>query len=89
VLRQDREIVIEITVDKLLPWDPSDVRAVWADETECGAEVDATRSTRVGTVKGGTVIRLVLRLDETARPGPPARILLVSRSRPLDIALEP
>jgi hypothetical protein len=40
-------------------------------------------------VKGGTVIRLVLRLDETALPSSPARILLVSRSRPLDIALEP
>lgn len=89
VLRQSREIVIEITVDKLLAWDPSDARAVWADNTECGAEIDATRSTRPGAVKGGTMIRLVLRLDETALPGPPARILLVSRSRPLDIALEP
>jgi Ca-activated chloride channel family protein len=89
VLRQDREIVIEITVDKLLAWDPSDVRVVWGDNTECGAEIDAIHSTRPGAVKGGTVVRLVLRLDETALPSSPARVLLVSRSRPLDIALEP
>ena len=89
VLRQYREIVIEITVDKLLAWDPADARVVWDDGTDCGAEIDATQSTRVGPVKGGTVIRLALRLDEAALPGPPARILLVSRSRPLEIAIEP
>jgi Ca-activated chloride channel family protein len=89
VLRRDRELVVEITVDKLLAWDPSDARVVWGDDTECGAEIDATQSTRPGAVKGGTVIRLVLRLDETTLPGPPVRILLVSRSRPLDIPLEP
>jgi hypothetical protein len=89
VLRRYLELVIEIAVDKLLAWDPSDARVVWDDDTECGAEIDATRSTRPGAVKGGTVIRLVLRLDETALPGPPARILLVSRSRSLDIAIEP
>jgi Ca-activated chloride channel family protein len=89
VLRRDRELVVEITVDKLLAWDPSDARVVWGDDTECGAEIEATQSTRPGAVKGGTVIRLVLRLDETALPGPPARIVLVSRSRQLDITLEP
>jgi len=89
VLRQDREIVIEITVNELLAWGPSGVRVVWADLTHCRAEIDATRSTRPGTVKGGTVIRLALRLDETALPGPPARILLVSHSQFFDIAIEP
>ena len=89
VRRQDREIVIEITVNTLLAWDPSGVRVVWADLTHCRAEIDATRSTRPGTVKGGTVIRLALRLDETALPGPPARILLVSHSQFFDIAIEP
>ncbi len=89
VLRRDRELVVEISVDKLLAWDPSVVRALWSDDTERGAEVDATRSTRPGAVKRGAVIRLVLRLDETAFPGPPARIMLVSRSQWLDILLEP
>jgi hypothetical protein len=89
VLRQYREIVIEITVDKLLAWDPSDVRAVWDDDTECGAEIDATRSTPPGAVKAGEVIRLVLSLGETALPGPPVRIQLVSGSQSLGIALEP
>jgi hypothetical protein len=89
VLRRDGELVVEITVDKLLAWEPSNVRLVWRDNTECGAEIDATQSTRPGAVKGGTVIRLVLRLDDSALPGPPARILLVSRSHSLDITLEP
>jgi Ca-activated chloride channel homolog len=89
VLRRDGELVVEITVGKLLAWDPSDARVVWHDNTECGAEIDTTQSTRPGAVKGGTVVRLVLHLDESALPGPPARILLVSRSRPLDITLEP
>jgi hypothetical protein len=87
--RRYRELVVEIMVDKLLAWDPSDARAVWDDGTECGAAIDATRSTRSGKVKAGTVIRLVLRLDETALPSAPARILLVSKSSSLDIALEP
>ena len=88
VLRRDGELVVEITADKYLAWDPSEARAVWGDRTECGAEIDPTQSTRPGAVKGGTVIRLVLRLDETALPGPPARILIVSRSQSLDITLE-
>jgi len=87
--RRYRELVVEITADKLMAWDPSDARAVWDDGTECRAEIDATRSTRPGSVKAGKVIRLVLRLDEIALPGPPARILLVSGARSLDIALEP
>ena len=89
VLRRDRELVVEISVDKLLEWDPSLVRVLWGDDSECGAEVDATRSTRLGAVKGGTVIRLVLRLDETAFPSPPGRIKLASGSQWLDILLEP
>jgi hypothetical protein len=89
VLRRDRELVVEIAVDELLAWDPADARAVWDGGTECGAEIDATRSTRPGAVKAGQVIRLVLRLDETALPGPPARIRLGSRSGSLDIALAP
>ena len=89
VLRRYRDLVVEITVDKLLAWEPADVRAVWDDGSDCGAELDATRSTRPGAVKAGMVIRLVLRLEENAPPGPPARILLVSRSRSIDVALEP
>jgi len=88
-LRRYRWLVVEITVDKLLAWDPSDARAAWDDGTECGAEIDATRSTPPGAVKAGEVIQLLLCLHETAPPGPPARLLLVSRSRSLDIALEP
>ena len=89
VLRQLREIVIEIAADQPLFWYPSDIFAVWGDNTECGAEIDAARSTLPGAVEKGTVIRLVLRLGETALPSPPIRIRLVSQSRMLDIALEP
>ena len=72
VLRRYRELVVEITVDRRLAWDPSDASAVWDDGTECGAGIDATRSTRAGAVTAGTVIRLVLRLDDTAPPSAPA-----------------
>jgi Ca-activated chloride channel family protein len=88
VLRRYRWLVVEITVDKVLAWDPSDARAAWDDGTECGAEIDA-QSTPPGAVKAGEVIQLLLCLDETAPPGPPTRILLVSRSQSIDIALEP
>jgi Ca-activated chloride channel homolog len=90
VLRRDRELVIEITVDRRLAWDPFDARAVWDDGTGFGAEIDATRSTRAGRVKAGTVIRLVLRLDDTAPPSAPARIQLLSTAgSSFDIAIEP
>ncbi|HEX4994741.1 MAG TPA: VIT domain-containing protein [Methylomirabilota bacterium] len=89
VLRRYRELVVEITLDRPLAWDPSDARAVWDDGTECGAAIDASRSTRAGAVEAGNVIRLVLRLDETALPSAPARILLVSKSGSLDIVLDP
>lgn len=90
VLRRDRELVIEITVDRRLTWDSSDARAVWDDGTGFAAEIDATRSTRAGAVKAGTVIRLVLRLADTAPPSAPARIqLLLKSGSSLDVALEP
>ena len=89
VLRRNRELVVEITVDQVLAWDPSFVRVLWRDDTERGAEVDADLSTRPGTVEGGTVVRLALHLDETALPGPPARLLLLSLPLLLEITLEP
>jgi hypothetical protein len=81
--------VVEITVDKLLAWEPYVARAVWDDGTECGAEIDTTRSTQPGAVRGGTVVRLVLRLEETAPPSSPARIVFASRARSFEVALEP
>jgi Ca-activated chloride channel family protein len=89
VLRKYRELVVEITVDKLLAWEPYVARAVWDDGTECGAEIDTTRSTQPGAVRGGTVVRLVLRLEETAPPSSPARIVFASRARSFEVALEP
>jgi hypothetical protein len=62
---------------------------VWAAGAERPAEIDPTRSTRAGAIKAGQTIRLVLRLDEGAPAGAPARVELVSRSRSIEVTLEP
>ena len=77
-----------VPADKLA-WKPVKVRVVWADGAEHDAAVDPTRSTRPGAMKGGQVIRLVLRLDEAAPAGAPSRIELVSGARSVVVALEP
>jgi len=62
VLRQGREITIEIDVNQPFEWDPVAVEATWPDSTKLEAEIAWERTTRQGPVKAGQVIRLGLLL---------------------------
>ncbi len=83
VLRQGREITLEIDVNQPFEWDPVAAEVTWPDGTKLEAEIAWERTTRQGPVEAGQVIRvgLCLKADgpflapsqfsvTTATPGP-------------------
>ena len=60
VLRQGREITIEIDVNQPFEWDPVAVEVTWPDSTKLEAGIAWERTTRQGPVEAGQVIRLGL-----------------------------
>jgi Ca-activated chloride channel family protein len=63
VHRRDRQLVVEITIDRLVDWEPAAVEVGWDEGARLMATVDPEHTTRAGRLRPGLVARLVLRLD--------------------------
>ncbi len=87
--RSERQLVIEIALDRDLDWDPADVAVVWEGAEQCPAEIDPEGTTRPGQFHAGQVIRLVLHLDRPGEAVTPTGILLTSRHAPLEVRFGP
>jgi Ca-activated chloride channel family protein len=86
ILRQDRELILEIEVAEPLDWYARDVRVFWEDGREVAAAI-IEGTTRPGTVVAGQVIRLVLRLDADGPSEAPIRIEMKSLDKTLDLRI--
>jgi Ca-activated chloride channel family protein len=89
ILQRERDLVIEIRLDRALNWDPSRASVIWDDGTECRAVIDRAGTTRPDVFEVGQVIRLVLRLGRPRLATPPARIRLESADAALVVRLAP
>ncbi len=76
VHRHGRDLIVEITLDRPLRWDPSRAWVVWVDGTKRQATIDAAGTTGQGVFEPGQVIRLVLRLAKDGPAGAPVAIRL-------------
>ena len=74
---EDRELVIEIALDRPIDWDPRGAEVVWGDGTRLAATIDARLTTRSGRFAAGLLIRLDLRLDGDGPPAAPAEVLVI------------
>jgi hypothetical protein len=59
---RDRQLVIEISLDRSIDWRPALMAVRWSDGTQMAAGMDIRRSTRAGRIQANRVIRLVLQL---------------------------
>jgi hypothetical protein len=59
---RDRQLVIEISLDRSIDWRPTLMAVRWSDGTQMAAGMDIRRSTRAGRIQANRVIRLVLQL---------------------------
>jgi Ca-activated chloride channel family protein len=89
VLRHDRTLVVEITLDNLLEWKPSRAAVVWSDGTRSQATIDEAGTTRPGVFHAGQVIRLVLRLGKDGPAAPPEKVLLDGGSMSVALGANP
>jgi Ca-activated chloride channel family protein len=88
VRRENRELVIEITLDRPIDWNPRGAEVVWGDGPRLAATIDASLTTRSGRFAAGLLIRLGLRLDGAGPPRAPAEVLVLSGgSAPLTVTL--
>lgn len=87
VARDATSIVVELTLDRTVTWDPTTARLAVVDDTaEVDVLLDATRTTRAGTHGPGLVLRLAVMLPAGASavqllrldlPGAPAPLYIV------------
>jgi Ca-activated chloride channel family protein len=87
VRRRDREVVIEILLDRPVDWQPANVEVIWGDDTRLTAAIDARRTTRRGRLAAGLLARLVLRLDADGPTDPPAAVVVTGGPAPLTVTL--
>jgi Ca-activated chloride channel homolog len=76
VRRRDRELVVEIFLDRPVDWRPVAAEVRWADGTRLEATIDARSTTERGWLERGLVARVVLRLDADGPPDPPSTIVV-------------
>ena len=74
--RRNRELVVEIFLDRPVDWRPVAAEVRWADGTRLEATIDARSTTERGWLERGLVARVVLRLDTDGPPDPPSAIVL-------------
>ncbi len=88
VLRRGRDLIVEVTLEHPLLWEPSSARVVWADRTKRQATVDVAATTGRGWLDAGHVIRLALRLPKDRPSGAPVRVLVGARPVTIVLAAE-
>jgi hypothetical protein len=76
VHRGDRELVVEISLDRAVDWRPVGAEVRWADGTQLEASTDARQTTEHGWLEPGLVVRVVLRLDADGPSDPPSTIVV-------------
>ena len=74
--RRDRELVVEIFLDRPVDWRPVAAEVRWADGTRLEATIEARSTTERGWLERGLVARVVLRLDADGPPDPPSTMVL-------------
>jgi hypothetical protein len=89
VLRRDRQLVVEITLDGRLEWKASRVVLVWSGGKRSRATIDPRRTTRAGAFDAGQVIRLSLRLGKAAPETAPIRVLLDGGTMSIALSANP
>ena len=87
--RDATSIVIEITLDHELAWDPGSARCVAIDAhgVEHPAGIDPARTTRAGAYAAGLVVRLALAVPAGSPTPDVVRVELPGAVAPLYIAL--
>jgi Ca-activated chloride channel homolog len=85
--RKGRTLAIEITVKAPLQWEPSVVEMAWGEEQLVRAEIVRRLTTRNGRMTPGTVVRLVVRLEEAPPSDPPDRVVVTTGGARLTITL--
>ena len=76
VRRRDRELTVEILLDRPVDWRPVAAEVRWADGTRLVATIDTRFTTENGRLEPGLVVRVVLRLDADGPPDPPSTIVM-------------
>ena len=83
IVRQERDVIVEIDVDAPLDWHPERASVVWSDGTSVEAEIAADRTTAAGYVVAGLTVRLALRMTAAGPAGPLDRVVLATPRGPL------
>jgi hypothetical protein len=84
---QGRKLVLEISLDLPLDWQPSRVKVIWRDGPELAAEIDDRLTTRSGRLTRGLHIRLVLHLEADGPPGAPEAVVVTGDGAPQTVIL--
>ncbi len=87
VLRNGRDLTIEIDVEAPLEWEPDAVNVVWPGAARVPADIVADRTTSPSTVAAGLTVRLGLRLVADAPADLPHEVVLTSKGRLVTIVL--
>jgi hypothetical protein len=85
VLQKDRELTIEIDVDRDVDWTPQDAKVFWPDGAAVPAEIVTDRTTANGHVAPGLVVRLGVRLMTDGPADAPERVTVRTRGALLTI----
>jgi Ca-activated chloride channel family protein len=84
---RERELVVEIMMDRPVDWRPTTVEVIWGDGTRLTATIDARRTTRSGRLVAGLVVRLVLRLAADGPSEAPEAVVVTGGPVPLTVML--
>lgn len=82
-------LVVEITLEAELDWDPADPEVVWVEGGQCLAEVDWDGTTHPQKLQAGQTIRLVLRVPDDGLVTEPVGVFLTCGDAPLAVRLRP
>jgi len=87
VLRNGRDLTIEIDAEIALDWEPAQVSAVWAGGRRVRAEIVTDRTTSPGAIAPGLTVRLGVRLVADAPADLPEQVLLLSKGRLVTVTI--
>jgi len=87
VLRNGRDLTIEIDAETALDWEPAQVSAVWAGGRRVRAEIVADRTTSPGAIVPGLTVRLGVRLVADAPADLPEQVLLLSKGQLVTVTI--